>query len=625
MQLRRIIDSAVGRLWIGLQWVLRQEFTRELLALYVVGLLVAGIVFFLLLIPYVENIDRYLTDALMRQVAQQERRRLKAEKPELPFVYINVGQTTCERWAAHRGTSCTLGVTTSRDGLSALLEKIKKSIDDKTGEPRLVVIDIELAPLPHEQGGGGASSSHEEASDKTAATTKDELEPADCHLRKAVFDLADAVPLLAMRPMVIDPKRAPYVFGFQSILDGDVCKESNSAPAQKLSGKFPEKLWFASAVIQADSDGVIRSVHACDTMQLMRRVPKQETFESIREPVAIAGIGLLGAVLLHYPVEETPRVDFEKTVSGFFDGSRPNFDGSRPDTIEPGRERNQKCPGMPIAVDGRNYGRQTPATPGRRLVNRIMFSLPFDQLGQAAPVNTVEATDFNPQDYSSQLDKAVVVIGGSYLASGDLRTTPLGPGMPGAVVHANAISAYYTKELIEEGHSWVVELTLIGIAALIGALFHVISSRGTDALCILGSWIGLVVAPLVIWGFQAEWVSKKFVFGMLVGVVLAAFLTIFIPRILVSLVGAAVAASLVLWFGVRLAYPILVAGTAIGTLTPALAVAFEGLFNVLHSIKELVARCVDWVAPSSRPPDRMTIDAVVAIAMTDEPPSASRK
>jgi hypothetical protein len=92
------------------------------------------------------------------------------------------------------------------------------------------------------------------------------------------------------------------------------------------------------------------------------------------------------------------------------------------------------------------------------------------------------------------------------------------------------------------------------------------------------------------------------------------------------LVGVAVAAPLVLWFGtVFLAFPILVSGTAIGTFTPALAVAFEGLYNVLHKIKEFVARCVDWLAPSSQPPDRITIDEVVVLAVTDEPLPPSEK
>ncbi len=40
------------------------------------------------------------------------------------------------------------------------------------------------------------------------------------------------------------------------------------------------------------------------------------------------------------------------------------------------------------------------------------------------------------------LSGAVVVIGGSYAASGDLRTTPLNSDVPGAVVHINAIRAF---------------------------------------------------------------------------------------------------------------------------------------------------------------------------------------
>src|ERR1700746_226665 len=101
MELRRIVGFAASRFRIGSQWVLRREFTRELLALCVVGLLASVITLFLLRIPHVENIDRYLTDALMRHFAQQEQRRPKAEAP--PFVFINVGQDTCEKWAAPRG------------------------------------------------------------------------------------------------------------------------------------------------------------------------------------------------------------------------------------------------------------------------------------------------------------------------------------------------------------------------------------------------------------------------------------------------------------------------------------------------------------------------------------------
>jgi hypothetical protein len=599
-QLHRLACSAVRLRW---------EFTRELIALCVVGVCVAAVVHLLLQIEFVKNSDRYATDILMRYAAQQRLRQGPTDAAP-PVFFINVGETSCRDWVVSYGSSCTLGVITSRRHLQRLLKKIHESIKETIGgttsKPLFVVIDIELAQLPRNE---NEQPCNREGPNKLALVCDDLL------VRNTVFRLADDVPVIALRPMVIEPPGKqtderpisglpsgkntdePPIPGFSSILDADVPGRSDPA------GDIPGNLWFASPIIQPNTDGVVRRVHFWDTIQLMQPRRNPNRFEPTGEPQIIAGVGLLGAAIVgseQRPEFELFLADMQKRMPYFglnLHWEKPwlpvamsklykatlacLFTGSKPGS--------ESCPpGQTISVGGRQYEPKI-GEDRTEIDRRIRFSLPFEGKTRQlrfpyvpSMVDTVEATEFeaHPQDYSTQLKKTVVVIGGSYLASGDLRTTPLGPGMPGAMVHANAIRAFYTGELIEEGESWGVEFLLIFTAAGIGAGFHLLRKSLTTRM------------------------RTRFLISL--------------TGILLSLFGIAIAAVSVLLVGTSWGFSYLAVGTAIGTFTPALAVAFEGLCDVRGEIKEFVTRWVDRVAPSSPSRDRMIFDAVVAITVTDE-------
>jgi CHASE2 domain-containing sensor protein len=590
--LNRLACSAIRLSW---------EYTRELIALCVVGLLVALVMAILHRIEFVKNIDRYATDILMRYAAQE---RLRQGPPDAalpvvpineqeqgltdaapPVLFINVGETSCREWTRVYNGSCTLGVITSREHLRCILEKIDKLTNDKKPKPKLVVIDIELAPLlPHEARDKIDCPGGEPSPESADSSNKD--------LREAVLHFSHDVPLIALRPMVIDPEGKPPISSFRSILDPDVPGRSNSG------GGYPENLWFASAIIQADSDGVVRSVHGWDA----------QYYEPTDEREMIAGVGLLGAALLSGVKPDD--------LACIFAGSKPGL----------------SCRGevTRIVIHGREY--QPDMYGGwKEKIHRIRFSLPFEQPGHATEsvfpyspymIDTVEATEFEHHtvNYSRQLENTVVMIGGSYLASGDLRATPLGGEMPGAMIHANAIRAFYTAKLIEESEFSRVEFLLIVTAASIGAGFHVLRRSLTTHMRnrVVISLTGAAAGVVVLLGWQAGLAIWSLVAATSLLIALAACIGFLSTRILLSLYGIAIAAVSVLLVGTSRGFSDLIAGTAISTFTPALAVAFEGLCDVLRQIKEFVARCLARVAPSRTRPNDLTFDAVVAITVVDE-------
>ena len=129
--------------------------------------------------------------------------------------------------------------------------------------------------------------------------------------------------------------------------------------------------------------------------------------------------------------------------------------------------------------------------------------------------------------------------------------------MPGAIVHANAIHAFATGGLVQESKSWGLEVLLIAAAASIGAAFHVAGAR-------LRSRLGRITGDAA--------------------------------RMLVLAVGIIVAVLVVLLIGFTRAFAELAeTGTALGTLTPALAVAFEGLSGILHELREMTERMIKRV------------------------------
>jgi hypothetical protein len=497
----------------------------------VVGVLVAGVMVALLQFDFVEGIDRYVIDVLMSQRAKNEFKAPTAATAEAPhFLYIDIGEKTCRKWASElQGTSCTLGVVTSRVGLCQLFEQINNS----RPKPLLVVIDIELSPLSQEAAGSVSPAQGCQPDPANKNISSPCKEPGcktgpDSVLRSQVFDLAGEgkVPVIALRPMVIDPKSSSPLIRYPSILDGD-CKGGNTAPCQ---------LWFASAIIQPNSDGVVRSVHACD------KIWNENRFEPI------AGIGLLGAMLLNPaakpnsdPLVRLKPDDVKKSLSEVFPGSRSHRPGSKA-VVE-------SCPPLPISIGKSKYGSRSENPQDEDygwVTNHIMFWVPFDDPGfgyNPLVIDTVEASELenrlrqNPQ----LLKDKVVVIGGSYLTSGDLHTTPLGPRMPGAMVHSNAIRAYKTDTFVEERgfqdwEFWEVKLALIGIAALVTAFFHVLSVgiapfvspsshilglHASRAHIMRASFAVVGVITAVLLGVQSLWAGDKLVGASIVAVLAA--------------------------------------------------------------------------------------------------------
>src|SRR6516165_8904184 len=87
--------NMLGLVWNGF---------KEFLYLFAIGFIVAWALVALLQFDYVENIDRYISDKLMAYASEHEPIR------EPHFLFINVGETSCRKWAAGFSSSCTLGV-----------------------------------------------------------------------------------------------------------------------------------------------------------------------------------------------------------------------------------------------------------------------------------------------------------------------------------------------------------------------------------------------------------------------------------------------------------------------------------------------------------------------------------
>jgi CHASE2 domain-containing sensor protein len=253
----------------------------------------------------------------------------------------------------------------------------------------------------------------------------------------------------------------------------------------------------------------------------------------------LAGVGFLSAAVI------AQDIDLESLACSF------------PASHEPPAN----CTVRPIRMAERIY---EPATETSPTTGRIQFLLPYEEHARGssstygynpAVIDTVEALNVR-QSNIGEYAGAVVVIGGSYYASNDLHVTPLGSDMPGAMVHANAIRAYATNAFIVESKSWSLKLILIGTAALIGATFHVIR---LFARC----------------GIAGD-----------------------IARVLILFAGVIIAAFVVFLIGLVRGFAVLAeTGTALGTLTPVLAVLFEGLCGVFHELKRLGNRVTKHLVP----------------------------
>lgn len=478
-------------------------FATEFGLLCVLGILVALAMTPLLHFDFLRRFDRTVSDLLMRELAEE---RLIAPDPKAPrVVFLDIDEQSCEEWAAATGTSCTKTWSTPRDELADMLEAIAAASGKAQTTPRLLVIDVELSPLAHQD------------QDDTIA---DRLCLAAAHI-------AQTTPVIALRPVVVRPDPAgAFIEGFPSILDAAFTAGTPCSSIGMPGGPVRNNLWLASPLIEANSDGVVRSVHAWDTIN------SPSDFGG-----RLGGVAFLGAALLQEPV---PLAQ----LNCFF----PRGEAAPP-----------SCAGTPLTLAGRGFNSNQSTSDKERIV----FSIPYTAAGATAAsdfgyapsvIETVSAKDFTTQiqTRADLLSHAIVVIGGSYLASDDLYATPLGAGMPGAMIHANAIRAFAVSGLVAEQKSWPLKALLIVVAALIGALFQ-----------LFGALIRRHFPPV------------------------AGDLT----EIIVSCAGIIVTVSAVFVIAVKWAIDDLgSSGTAIGTLTPAMAVAFEGLSTVLGQIKDLVHR-----------------------------------
>ena len=453
----------------------------------------------LLHIEVVRGLDRNISDLIMEQLAIERLAQPAASAPR--FVFVDIDEQTCEEWAAAVRMSCTKGWSTPRDQLASIVDALGDASAAPAQRPRLMVIDVELAPVAH----------------------RDEVDATDERLCAAILRVAQNLPVVAVRPMVIrsDPNGA-LVDAYPSILDAARSKDAG------CGGGAGSNLWFASPLVRPDADGVVRSVDAWD---------------SIDDPASlagrVAGVGFLGAALLD------PKLSSDQLACDF-PASRP-VAGS--------------CAGAALTIAGRDFAASTTKSEE----DRIVFLVPYTASDTAAgspfgyapsTIETVAAKDFISQSRSRSalLAGSVVILGGSFLASDDLYMTPLG-STPGAIVHANAIRAFAAAALVEEQKSWWLKLVLIVVAALIGASFGLLGSEVKGRLPGLAGGLG---------------------------------------EILVALLGIGVTVLAVFSVAVTWAFDDLSrSGTAIGTLTPAVAVAFESLSAVMGQLRQLTRQAVE--------------------------------
>ncbi len=128
---------------------------------------------------------------------------------------------------------------TQRDKLAGVIDEISKH------KPALVVLDIDLAPV--------ADASH--ANDQDAV-----------HQRRCACSAQ--TPVIVVRPIVIHVARKPqedrlegHASLFDAAFDPDRREACSPRPAEAADGtQRPPNLWFGSAIVWDDGDGVVRRV-----------------------------------------------------------------------------------------------------------------------------------------------------------------------------------------------------------------------------------------------------------------------------------------------------------------------------------------------------------------------------
>jgi len=476
------------------------DFLVEFVVLCLLGAVVGLVMALLANVNFVKSTNRHIADILMRELARERLADTRAPFPRL--VDLDISEKACEAWARSEGTSCTLGLASFRRQITAITNNLAQQSNVPEQRPRLVILDIEMAPSPSNSG--------------------QEQIASDNDLCAAIYALSETVPVIVPRPTIIGPNG---VRTFASILrptrDGIRCGQSGTVDPGKTN------VWFGSPLLQADSDGVVRSVHAWDTFR----------DGQTNQPTRTAGIGMLAAALLN-PLNK------KMNLSCLFPGS----------AMQPAPDRKQ-CGTGSVRLGNPPY---TLAVDAPVRIDRLQFLLPYvtedtvnpDDFGLSpSSINVLNAATMTKDDMS-QLGGAVVVIGGSFATSGDLHNTPLQPNMPGVMVHANAVRAYADGALIHEGEDISLEALLIAVAAAINALVHVLSLRSARR------------------------------HGAISGVLI---------HIMWSALGILLAAATVFIFGISWAFSELVkSGTVLAVLTPAAVIVVEGFFNILHEIRRIV-------------------------------------
>jgi CHASE2 domain-containing sensor protein len=444
----------------------------EFFSLFILGWAVAFVMFLLHDFEFFKAIDRSVTDALMRDSARVQLASTSVDstvKHPPRIVFIDVGEESCRAWAK----SCTLGMMTPRDKL----REIADAITDGSG-PKLVVFDIEFAPLP-------SDSSNDEG------------------LTSAILRLASKADVITLRPMVVDPHSSnSRDIGYRSILDRELAQKLS---CERKTNERKTNVWFASPLIESDPDGVVRSVYAWDEILI----------EEAHKVGRLPGVGFLGAALLTSQCE---------VLRCYFDAS--NSVDSTPDA-------RQTCHGKIQIADQLYF--PTDAKPARR--DRILFSLPYkiesadvDHPSVPSQFETIEAYKLagRVKDTPTLLADSIVVVGGSYWSSGDHHVVPLNASMPGAMVHANAIRAYAMGRIVDEHFfSFPVKVVFIAAAAFIGAVFHFVGSWASTGLQPWRAFFfrfaitaaGIAVSVFVVTVVGIPWASRELVIsGKAIGV-----------------------------------------------------------------------------------------------------------
>jgi len=93
-----------------------RDFVKEFALLAFLGLLVAVAMLPVLELDTVRQLDLSFGDLLMRQLVREDVANPQRRGPR--FVFVNVGEGTCAKWAKEKGAFCTASLTIPRDRLA---------------------------------------------------------------------------------------------------------------------------------------------------------------------------------------------------------------------------------------------------------------------------------------------------------------------------------------------------------------------------------------------------------------------------------------------------------------------------------------------------------------------------